>query len=248
MRSPEYRNSTSDFISILISLWKIFNINTPFKGIRLNDSLLNPLILNDERFSFLTRVVFWLDAWHGLPGKTGKLSKQTYTSFRHARIALPMITNHLTQSCGFSYLLSSFLQTDPLEHHFGLYRMMSGSNYHISYFQILETERRLKLSSILHLFNDQPSSFQSLQSFIKSFSPPVDTSFDDGITIEPFLDGIGDISSIECSCQIIQSLAFIAGYSVHKYLQKSQPCYICSDTLTHEKEVILDINSLSDAG
>ena len=61
MRSPEYRNSTSDF-SILISLWKIFNINTPFKSIRLNDSLLDPLILNDERFSFLTRVVFWLDA------------------------------------------------------------------------------------------------------------------------------------------------------------------------------------------
>ena len=109
---------------------KIFNINTPLKGIRLNDSLSIPLTLNDERFFFLTRVAFWLDAWEALPGKLGKLSKQTFTSLKHACIALPEITNHLVQNGGFSYVLSSFSQTDPLEHHFGLYRMMSGSNYH----------------------------------------------------------------------------------------------------------------------
>ena len=79
-RLPEYRKNTSDFICILLSLWKIFNINTPFKGIRLNDSLSNPLTLNDERFFFLTRLAFWLDAWEALPGKLGKLSKQTFTS------------------------------------------------------------------------------------------------------------------------------------------------------------------------
>ena len=123
--------NTSDFICILLSLWKIFNINTPFKGIRLNDSLSIPLTLNDERFFFLIRVAFWLDAWEALPGKLGKLSKQTFTSLKHACIALPEITNHLVQNSEFSYVLSSFLQRDPLEHHFGLYRMMSGSNYHI---------------------------------------------------------------------------------------------------------------------
>ena len=61
------RKNTSDFICILLSLWKIFNINTPFKGIRLNDSLSNPLILNDERFIFLTRIAFWLQALEALP-------------------------------------------------------------------------------------------------------------------------------------------------------------------------------------
>ena len=54
--------------------------------------------------------------------------------------------------------MTSFLQTYPLELHFGLYRMMSGSNYHILYLQILETERRLKLSKIL-------KTFTSLQDF-----------------------------------------------------------------------------------
>ena len=137
----EYRKNIPEFVDILLTIWKLFNVNTPFKGIRLKYNFSKPLSLNDERFLFLTRVDIWLDGWQDLPEKIGKLSKQTYTSFRHARIALPQITNHLTQSCGFSYVLSSFLQTDSLEHHFGLYCMMSGSNYHISYLQILETER-----------------------------------------------------------------------------------------------------------
>ena len=208
-RLPEYRKNTSDFICILLSLWKIFNINTPFKGIRLNDSLSNPLTLNDERFFFLTRLAFWLDAWEELPGKLGKLSKQTFTSVKHACIALPEITNHLIQNCGFSYVLSSFLQTDPLEHHFGLYRMMSGSNYHISYLQILETERRLKLSTVLNIFFQQSDSSLSIQTFVKSFTSPdiINSEDNDYIILDPFLEDIGDLLSIECSTLILQSLA-----------------------------------------
>ena len=30
--------------------------------------------------------------------------------------------NYLTGECGFSYVLSTFLQNDPIEHHFRLYR------------------------------------------------------------------------------------------------------------------------------
>ena len=48
--------------------------------------------------------------------------------------------------------------------------MMSGANYHVSYLQILESERRLKVSNILSLFSDQIVSTTSLQEFIQSFS------------------------------------------------------------------------------
>ena len=132
-RCPTFRNHTSDFVQILLSLWKIFNVNMPYKHVRLNDQLSTPLTFEDERYVFLTRVVYWLDAWQSLPENGGKLSKQTFTSFKHVCLVLPQITNFLTENCGYSYLLTSFLQTDPLEHHFGLYRMMSGANYHISY-------------------------------------------------------------------------------------------------------------------
>ena len=86
--------------------------------------------------------------------------------------------------------------------------MMAGSNYHISYIQILESERRLKLSNILKMFSDRQDSSQSIQTFVNSFTSPPTTSSDDQIVVEPFLDGIGDILSIEYSQQILQSLAF----------------------------------------
>ena len=137
----------------------------------MNDNMSRPLTYQDERFKFLACVVIWLETWLALPGNVGKLIKQTFTSFKHACTVLPQITNHLTGFCGFNYLLTSFLQTDPLEHHFGLYRMMSGSNYHISYLQILETERRLKLSNILKIFSSQQNfGTYSIQTPIESYS------------------------------------------------------------------------------
>ena len=79
--------------------------------------------------------------------------------------------NILTGSRGFIFVLSSFLQNDPLEHHFSLYRMMSGAQYNVMLSQILETERRNKLSGILKLFSatfpaNRPD---SLKEFLKHF-------------------------------------------------------------------------------
>ena len=102
-----------------------------------------------------------------LSQKTRKLTTQTFTSFRHSCIAITSIINHLIEDCEFTYVLTSFLQNDPLEHHFGLYRMMSGAQYHISYCQILESERRMKLFSS-HATTEQ----LSIDEFISSFSTP----------------------------------------------------------------------------
>ena len=51
---------------------------------------------------------------------------------------------------------------------------------------------------------------------------------------------ISDLSAIECNLQVLQSLAFIAGYSVHQYLKRSQPCRICRDVLTIERDLLVD--------
>ena len=149
------QSQTPEFLDIIIKVWKIFNINTTHKHIRLNDEFSKPLEHNDERFTFLKLIANWLNCWRCRQGKHGKLSPQTFTSFSHSCLALIEIVNHLTQNCGFDYVLTSRLQNDPIEHHFGLYRMMSGAQYHISYSQILESERRIKLSSMLKLFSEQ---------------------------------------------------------------------------------------------
>ena len=82
--------------------------------------------------------------------------------------------------------------------------MMSGSNYHISYLQILETERGLNLSSVLTIFSQQSDSSLSIQSFLKSFSSPdINSDDDDYINLVPFLEDMGDLSSIECSTHVL---------------------------------------------
>ena len=55
-------------------------------------------------------------------------------------------------------LKAKSLKTPALEHHFRLYRQMSGAHYHITYAQILESEMRLQLSNILQLFSIKISS------------------------------------------------------------------------------------------
>ena len=164
-------SQTSEFISLITNIWKISNVNTPNKGFRLNDTNSMSLRNNDVRFSFLSKVVEWLDNWKMMSGKLGKLSSQTFTIFDilvlHSNTVII-----LTGSRGFTYVLSSFLQSDPLEHHFSLHRMMSRAQYNVTFSQILETKRRIKLSGILKLFSatipaNRPD---SLKEFFETFS------------------------------------------------------------------------------
>ena len=140
---------TVKFILLINKIWNIFNVNWVGKDICFNNPNFAPLHLNDQRISFLNDVVKWLDCWKFIPTSRGKLTPQTFTSFRHTCITLPLLVQRLTLECGFEYLLASRIQNDPLEHHFGLYRQMSGLNYNISYCQILESERRIQLSNSL---------------------------------------------------------------------------------------------------
>ena len=177
----------------------------------------------------------WIYAWKALPCKDGKLSPQTFTSLKHSCLALPKIVNHLTKECGFTYFLSYFLQTDALEHHFGVYRMMSGANYHISYCQVLESERRLKVSTILNIFSNQQSNL-TLAEFIKSFSaPPDETDNDTSVDISLYFPAISNLSDIYIDTHTLQSLSFIGGYTVHQLCKHLSPCRDCMDFLTVDK-------------
>ena len=237
---------TSEFISLITRIWKIFNVGTPNKGVRLNDTDSQPLRNNDTRFIFLSRVVEWLDFWKSMPGKHGKLTCQTFTSFRHSCICLQNTVNILTGPCQFAYVLSSFLQNDPIEHHFGLYRMMSGAQYNITLCQILETERRIKLSGILKLFSRLTNRPDSLREFFESFS---NTSYEDDSSVID-LTSYSHLLEIDFSTapdlSLLQALAFIAGYTVHsiyknKVFRKLRPsnnksmCSNCLALLTEDK-------------
>ena len=228
-------NDTSNFVDVMSKVWKIFNINTPYKHVRLNDEYSRPLTDKDWRFVFLDLVGKWLERWSSTLRKDGKLSAQTFVSFRHSCITLPLITSHLTQNCGFDYVLSSRLQNDPIEHQFGLYRMMSGAQYHITYSQILESQRRLNLSSILKLFSlQQCKSELSLKQFINTFSSTLDEPIH--LSYDQYFEVIHDLDSINLEIQVLQSIVFIGGYAVFSYL-KTTNCHNCILQLTENKDI-----------
>ena len=91
-------SQTAELISTFCKLWKLFNINTPNKGFLLKDDFSIPLTYNYPRFGFLKRVIDWTECWKALLNTNGKLSYRKSS----------------TQDCVFLYVLSSFLQNDPL--------------------------------------------------------------------------------------------------------------------------------------
>ena len=114
----------------------------------------------------------WLDKWKSLPNKHGKLTSETFTSFRHSCICVDQIVNHLTKNCGFTYVLRSFIQNDPIKHHFEIYLMMSRAQYNVTVCYILQSERLIKISAILMLLspNTPGGGSVSLQECLHSFS------------------------------------------------------------------------------
>ena len=183
-----------------------------------------------------------------------ELTPQTTTSIRHSCIVLPRIVNYLTGKCGFSYVLSSFLQNDPIEHHFGLYRQMSGSNYNFSICQVLDSERVLKLSKILKIYNRQSvirKDRTSFMEFLSTFEFEQDTNLDsntaDDIDLTLYTS-IFTIEELDPNSETRQALAFIGGYAafslLKNYLRRGKICalivlqYYNTDKTLESKTII----------
>ena len=215
------------------SVWKIFNINTTWKVHRLNDQDSFPLKLNDTRFQLLSTIVIWLEQWRASPITHGKLTPQTFTSFRHSCVTLPKLVHYLTNECKFSYVLTSFVQNDPIEHHFGLYRQMSDSNYNVSVCQVLESERVLKLSNILKLYTRQSvirKDRESFMGFLNTFITEKDSTSDRSQNYIIDLALYESIISNEIAdpdLETRQALAFIAGYAAFSSIKSSQKVPNC---------------------
>ena len=77
---------------------------------------------------------------------------------------------------------------------------MSGANYHVSYLQILDSERRLKVFNILNLFSSQAvSSTSTLQEFFESFSSEGGVDSNREVDLDPFMSALSDLSAVECN-------------------------------------------------
>ena len=99
-----------------------------------------------------------------------------------------------------------------MEHHFGLHRLMSGAK---PYFRSSNIRNGTSSKGFKHIenFSSHPeSSIHSLQEIIQLFSSSDNVESQTDTNLDPFLSEISNLSIIEFDTQLLQSLAFIAGY------------------------------------
>lgn len=143
----------AEYIKIFLTWWTIMNVKTPLKGIRLNNTYAAPLT-NDEHdtnFLYLNKFSDWLEMWQSIKDGGGMLSRETYTALKHTTHAMIEMTNYCISELNMNYILPGKFQTDNLEARFGKYRLLAGSNYHISLRQVFECEKKLRIMSVLRL-------------------------------------------------------------------------------------------------
>lgn len=142
--------STATFIKIVHKLWSMINVKTSTIGRRLADDTRSPISSStDERLHHLEQYEEFFRAWNSSPGKN-KPSNETLRALVLMCSTLRLIVIDLLDK-GFQFVLLGHLQSDPLEHRFGEYRQRSGSNYFLAVKQVMETERKMKVSRSVQL-------------------------------------------------------------------------------------------------
>jgi len=242
--------NTKTFINIILRWWKMVNIKHPNQGRNLRDTDCEPFHrLDDPRLQFMSQVVAWLDRWEQMKNKArhGCLSQETHFALRHTVVTLQLLIRHLLTEHKLQYVLSGKFQTDNLEFRFSQYRQLSGGNYHVSVRQILESERKLKLISILHLKSSVCGKFSILQ-FMSDCRDDLDTTcaVDATTVTDKFAQVLDDACTGEVDDRDLASLVFIAGYVAHKVVPKLS-CSLCKQELCTDKELLCDCGDDSDA-
>ena len=144
---PEWKD-THSFLSYISNLIKMINIRSKTVGKALKDDLKLPFSsTSDERLEKLLEYADFFHHWR-LSRKPG-LTYPTFIAIENVCRVLHGLITSLLENYNFKFVLTGFLQSDPIESRFGRYRQMSGGNYFLSVKQVIESERKIRLSSLL---------------------------------------------------------------------------------------------------
>ena len=90
------------------------------------------------------------------------LISDTYFALKHTVKSLVELLKHLLVTMNVDFVLTGKFQTDDLESRFGHYRQMSGGNRLVSIQEILETEKKIKINSMLKLYAADGENYKRL--------------------------------------------------------------------------------------
>lgn len=149
-----YNCSTATFMKIISDLWTIWNVKSPFKYIHKRLHLARPIYSVSE-LSQLKNYLSYFEHWRGLSSSYAAvgLTKETYNAIITTLMSMIGLCESLLHDFRFQYVLLGKLQNDPIERRFGCYRQAHGGNYYVSLRQILSSEYKVRVSSILKSSN-----------------------------------------------------------------------------------------------
>lgn len=217
------------------------NVKRSYKGRNTLNSYAAPIDSSiHENVSYLVDLATWLDCWAATSKHDNKgfLTQDTYIAFRHTLKTLVKLIPYLLDVHQFKYVLVGKFQTDNLESRFGQYRQMSGGNRLVSIQEITESERKLKIQSLLKL--NMSSGVVSVKEYLAEFSDDFGFTTNACETEDQFIANF-PIDKIEFNEVELPVLLYVAGYAAKKISSKLQ-CSGCKELLTDEEGKIMSIS------
>lgn len=214
----------------------------PYKGRNSLNKYACPVDSSDhENMKYLSSMVSWLDAWFSLssiqPHKQGFLTKDTFLILRHTLKVLKEIAKYLLEELKFDFVLFGKFQTDNLENRFGQYRQMSGGNRLVSVQEIKESERKLKIKSLLKLHSSHHTI--SVKDYLAEFSESPETvplTVIDQQFVEEFPHDLVKFDETQ-----LPVLLYVAGYAAKKITSRLS-CVGCKQLLVDEGGECLQVD------
>lgn len=258
LKSTEWKvdvSGTIVFMELISKWWRVVNVKHHLKGKHLRDTACDPIrsVENDANIQFLETFAEWLDTWDNISGpetrnlkgkinkRHGKLTSETSFSLKHTTLTLIALSKYLLTEKKMSYVLLGKFQTDSLEGRFGQYRQMCGGNYHVSVIQILESEKKLKLISLVNLTSAKSGDFQ-----IKTFlSNCAESASDDRVDVDIddcFEDAVSLADVIDVTESNHRVLIYIAGY-VARHVNERSKCNLCKSSLSYDHNLEIECES-----
>ena len=107
----------------------------------------NAVRVGDGKTDFLEALADWLEKWHDDCPAFTLTSKTSYALVLTLRAQSGLIKELLSE--GYDFVMTSRLQSDPIERRFSQYRQMSGGRFLISLREVKNSERIIRCRSLV---------------------------------------------------------------------------------------------------
>ena len=217
------RNDAAQFLLLFHKLFVTLNSKQKFNT---SNQLSNAAVKGDNKPTFYREITNWIEIWSTC--KYFTLTKQiSHALIATLRATASLIDDLLEES--YAFVLTSRLQTDPLELCFSKYRQMSGSRFLVSLLEVCNSEKILAIRSLL-------------KEDINFWEENIYQTFENSI-FENIMQDITLLSTKILECQFSEDsmgvVVTIAGY-IAKKLKKRFGCQICDPKMVSTDQDVLD--------